>query len=170
MAVVNTKSVIITNADAGVLNNANAFRGSLREASGTLEAVNGDSIGSVYRLNRVPSNARISQVLISNDAITTCAGDVGVYQTAANGGAVVVAAAFGSAVSLAAAQVNVDVTHEADPTDGNANDMGLADVEKMLWQVLNLASDPRVEFDIAVTLTAAAASAGTVSLKTRYAV
>jgi hypothetical protein len=173
MAVVTTKSSAITNADATppVLNNARVSRARILEAVGTLEAVNGDSIASIYRFCRVPSGARVSRVLISNDAITTCAGDVGLYQTVANGGAAVGAngaAFFGSAISLASAQVNIDVTHEADPTGGNAADFGLEDVEKPLWQCVGLTADPLVMYDVAVTLTAAAGSAGTVSLKVQY--
>lgn len=165
MAVVNTKASAITNADATpvVLTNPIVSHGFIREAVGTLEAVNGDSIGSVYRLARVRSNARISQVLLACDAITTCAGDVGVYRTAKDGGAVVDADLFASAQSLASALVGSDVTHESGV-------FGVEDVEKPLWQALGLSADPGVDYDIAVTLTAAAGSAGTVSAKVRFVV
>lgn len=167
MAVVAVKSTGITNADAKVLNNARVFRGVLEEAVGTVEAANGDSIASVYRFCRVPSNARISRVLLSCDAITTCAGDVGVYKTARDGGAVVDVDFFGSAVSLASALSHSDITHEADPADAGAG-WGQADVEKPLWQALGLTADPYIEYDIAVTLTAAAAAAGTMSMKVQF--
>lgn len=171
MAVVTVKSGAITNRDASprVATNASISRGVLKEAVGTAEGASGDSIASKYIMAQVPSNARISRVLLSNDAISTAgATDVGVYRTTADGGAVVVAAAFASAVVLTSAQVNVDVTHEADPTDGNANDFGLADTEKPLWQVLNLAADPKVQYDIVLTLTAALGGAGTLGLKVQY--
>jgi hypothetical protein len=163
MAVVTTKGTAITNADAGTgtLTNAAVLGAVVKEAVGTLEAVSGDSIASVYRLCRVPSNARISRVLLSCDAITTCAGDVGVYKTAADGGAVVDADLFASAQSLASALANSDVTHESAV-------FGVEDVEQPLWQSLGLSADPGLLYDIAVTLTAAAGSAGTVSLKVQY--
>ena len=163
MAVVNTKATAITNSDATppVLNNPTIQHGFQRETVGTLEAVSGDSIGSVYRLARVRSNARISQVLLLCDAITTCAGDVGVYRTARDGGAVVDADLFASAQSLATALTGTDVTHESGV-------FGVEDVEKPLWEALGLSADPSVDYDIAVTLTAAAGSAGTVSAKVRY--
>lgn len=167
MAVVAVKSTGITNADAKVLNNARVFRGVLEEAVGTVEAANGDSIASVYRFCRVPSNARISRVLLSCDAITSGAGDVGVYKTARDGGAVVDVDFFGSAVSIASALSNSDITHEADPADAGAG-FGQADVEKPLWQALGLTADPYIEYDIAVTLTAAAAAAGTMSMKVQF--
>lgn len=163
MAVVNTKGTAITNADATprVANNSRIARAELMEAVGTLEAVSGDSIGSTYRLARVGSNARVSRILLSCDAITTCTGDVGIYKTAADGGAVVDADFFASANALSAALANSDVTHESGV-------FGVEDVEQPLWQALGLTADPGILYDIVVTLTAAAGSAGTVSLKAQY--
>lgn len=167
MPVVNTKATAVTNADAAsqTLSNTKIQGARTYESVGTLEAVIADSIASTYRLARVKSGERISRVLLSCDAITTCAADVGIYDVAAvNGGAVIDADFFASAVSLAAALVNLDVTHEADPADAGTG-FGLQDVEKPLWQALGLAADPNKWYDVALTLTAAAASAGTVSLK-----
>lgn len=162
MAVVNTKASAVTAADAGTAVKKNLTAGVLKECAGTLEAVSGDSIASVFRLARVPSNARISRVLLSCDAITTCAGDVGIYDVAAvNSGAVIDADFFASAQSLATALANTDVTHESGV-------FGVEDIEQPLWQALGLSADPGKQYDIAVTLTAAAGSAGTVSLKVAY--
>lgn len=162
-AVVNTKSTVVTNADATPVDLSGAYliHGRLREVVGTVEAANGDSIGSTYRLGRVWSGSRVAEVLLSCDAITTCAGDVGLYDTAANGGAVVDADLFASAQSLAAALNDSNVTHES----GVFN---IDDVEKRLWEALGLTEDPKKWYDVVVTLTAAAGSAGTISLKTRY--
>ncbi len=169
MAVVNTKSTAVTNADAATQTNTSLkiASGRLRESVGTVEAVNGDSIGSTFRLARIRSGDRVSRVMLSCDAITSCAGDVGIYDIAANGGAVVDADFFASAQSLAAALVNQDVTHEADAADAGAG-FGHADVEKPLWQALGLAADTYKLYDIAVTLTAAAASNGTIAMKVQY--
>lgn len=170
MAVVTTKATAVTNADATTqTNNSQKIQGGrLRENVGTLEAVSGDSIGSIYRLARVSSGDRISRILLSCDAITTCAGDVGVYDvTNVNAGAVIDVDFFASAQSLATALVHQDVTHEADAADAGAG-FGLADVEKPLWQALGLTADPGKQYDIAVTLTAAAGSAGTVAMKVQY--
>lgn len=169
MAVVNTKSTAVTNADAATQTNLSLkiAGGRIRESVGTVEAVNGDSIGSTFRLARIRSGDRVSRVMLSCDAITTCTGDVGIYDIAANGGAVVDADFFASAQSLSAALVNQDVTHEADAADAGAG-FGHADVEKPLWQALGLAADPYKLYDIAVTLTAAAASNGTIAMKVQY--
>ena len=163
MAVVNTKATAITNADASTQTNSSMriSGGSVKESLGTVEAANGDSIASVYRFARVKSGDRVSRVLLSSDAITSAAGDIGLYDTAANGAAAVDADFFGSAVSLASAQVNTDVTHESGV-------FGVEDVEQPLWQALGLSADPGKLYDVAVTLTAAAAAAGTISLKVQF--
>ena len=163
MAVVNTKAAVVTNGDATPVDLSSGFlsNGRLREVIGTLEAVSGDSIGSTYRLGRVFSSVRISQVLLKCDAITTCAADIGVYKTAADGGAAVDADLFASAQSLATALTGTDVTHESGV-------FGVEDVEQQLWQALGLSADPKIWYDIVATLTAAAGSAGTISLAVRY--
>lgn len=163
MAIVTTKSGVITNRDATpkTLNNGAISGGMMKGFAGTVEAVSGDSIGSVYIMGSIPSNARVHQLLAVCDAITTCAADIGLYETTANGGAVVDADFFASAQSLASALTGTDVTHESGVYDQSK-------VEMPLWQALGLTADPCKMYDVAYTLTAAAGSAGTVSLKGTY--
>lgn len=163
-AVVALKSTFVTNADATPADLSGAYlaHGRLREVVGTIEAANGDSIGSTYRLGRVWSGARVCEVLLSCDAITSGAADIGIYDIAANNaGAVVDADFFASAQSIAAALKDSNVTHEAGVYD-------IDDVEKRLWEGLGLTEDPKKWYDVVVTLTAATTAAGTISLKTRY--
>jgi len=167
MAVVTTKAGAITNRDSTpvVLSNASILNGLIHEAVGTVEAANGDSIASKYIFATIPSNARVSQILVySDDVGTTTAADFGIYQTTANGSAVVDADFFASAVSLSGGALNgTDITHESAVFDPD-------DVEKPLWQALGLTSDPGLMYDVVATLTAAADAAGTISLKVRYVV
>jgi hypothetical protein len=170
MAVVTTKSGPITNRDSSptVKNLTTIEDGFIHESVGTVELANGDSIASKLIMHTVPSNCRISRLLLSCDAIAaTGAADVGVYETTANGGAVVDVDFFASAVVLTAALVHSDITHEADAADAGAG-YGLADVEKPLWQALGLSADPAKFYDIVYTLTAAAGGAGTVSSKVQF--
>lgn len=165
MAVVAYKSASITNRDAvpSVKNNSQVDGGVLQSAIATIETVNGDSIGSTYDMVQVPSNAVIKQVLLYSDDIgTTTIADFGIYQTTENGGAVVDADFFASAVSLKDGALNgTDITHESAV-------FGLEDAEKPLWQALGLTSDPCRMYDIVATLTAAADAAGTITLKVSY--
>ena len=165
MAVVNTLTTVITNADASpiVLNKAQLSKGLIHTAVGTLEAVSGDSIGSTYRFARVRTSDRIASIKLYCDAITTCTADVGCYRTGADGGAVVDADCWGSAVSLASAiTTGTEVQFEA------AVVFEIAHIERQVWQVLGYATDPGYVVDIVLTLTAAAGSAGTISLRVDF--
>ena len=163
MAVVNTKSPGITNRDAvpSVLNNSIIDRAQVRLSKDRATLVSGDSIASVYRILSVQSNARVDALRLTSDAITTCAGDIGVYRNTRDGGAVVSVAYFGSAVSLATAQTNVDVTNESTTNT-------IAKQVQPLWQALGFTTDPNTTFDICVTLTAAAGSGGDVALSATF--
>jgi hypothetical protein len=165
MAVVNTKSTAVTNADATPVDLTGAYlsAGRLRESVGTVETVNGDSIGSVYRIARIPSSARVSQILhYSDDNGTTAAADVGLYKTAADGGAVVDADLFASALVLNAGALSaVDITHESAVFE-------IAHVERRLWEALGLTADPKIWYDVCYTLTAASDAAGTITAKVRF--
>lgn len=163
MAVVSLKSTAITNCDASprTLNGGRIAGGEVCEHVGTVAAANGDSIGSIYRFARVRSSDRVSAVQLYCDAVTSGAMDVGIYQTAANGGAVVDADFFASAQSIASAILTgTEIQHESGV-------YGIEDIEKSLWEGLGLTSDPGLLYDVAGTLTAATTAAGDVSLKVR---
>lgn len=165
MAVVTQKSTSITNADntPAVLNPDYKSRGVLREAVETIELASGDSIASTYRMVRVWSGWRVSDIIVDSDDIgTTTAGNIGLYRTAADGGAVVDADFFASALSLSGGALSgSNVTHESGVVDvGNKG--------QRLWEQLALTADPGVWYDVALTLTAAADAAGTFTLRARF--
>ena len=172
MAVVTVKSGAITNRDAvpRVFSNANILNAGLQEAVGVVEAANGDSIASKYIFCQIPSNARISRILLSCDAITSGAMDIGLYQTTDNSNTVAEVDTFGSAVSIASALVHSDITHESDPTGSGATNFGIEDKEKMVWQLLGLSADPGRSYDVVGTLTAATTAAGTMALQVQYVI
>jgi hypothetical protein len=165
MAVVTRKSTAITNRDATprVLTNAGAAGGREFSFAATLEAVSGDDIASKYILGSIPSNAYNVQVeLWSDDIGTTTIADFGLYRTTADGGAVVDADFFGSAVSLKDGAVGgTRIEHESAVYDLNA-------LEKPLWQAAGATADPVCLYDLVATLTAASDGAATVAVKVRY--
>jgi len=173
MAIVNIKGTIVTNADGGTppqaLNQARAAAARVKESADTVEVTNGDSIDSVYRLGRVHSSWRISQVIKFSDAITTAVADFGLHDIAANAGAVVDRDFFGSAVALTAADVaGTDVTHESGAAAGATQFGEVANIAKAIWQVLGLTADPNKFYDLTAMLTAAATGSGTLSVLIRY--
>jgi hypothetical protein len=103
MAVEAVKSTLISNADAtpAVLNNPRVDGGFERAKVATVAITNADSVGSTYRMFRVPSNAVVTDLRIyAPDIGTTTVADIGLYRTAADGGAVQDADFFASALSL----------------------------------------------------------------------
>jgi len=166
MAVVTTKSAQITNRDATPRVAINAYQAGAakKTACGTVSIANGDSVGSRYIHCSIPSNARVSSVRKTHPDIgTTTAGDIGLYKTTADGGAVVDADFFTAAsVFNAGAVLATEV--------GFGNVLSAANAEKRVWEALGLTSDPKIQYDVCTTLTGAADAAGTLFLDVDYVI
>jgi hypothetical protein len=151
MAATHRNSNIIANALATpkvISNPSDGAPGELKETAGLVTPGASDEAGSIHRFVRVPSNARISQVLLTCPVATSAgAVDIGVYETEENGGGVVDADLFASALALTStAKANLDVTYES-------GEYTAAESVMPLWKVLGLAKDPHKEYDIAWTIT-----------------
>jgi hypothetical protein len=166
MATVN--STWITNAVATPKvftdSNESAGRAMVAKSAATVSAT--QASGDIIKVVRVPSNARIECVLLSTaDATTAGAIDIGVYQTAENGGAVVDADLFASALALTGGPFNrSDQTYES-------GQFTYAESCLPLWEVLGLSADSNREYDIAATVTTTGDGMGTVLvLEVHYSV
>jgi hypothetical protein len=160
------KSAYITNATATPLVKTNAVVGAgiLRESVGVVTPAADQADDTIMLCCRVPSNARISQLLISAaDATTAGKVDAGVYETSENGGTVVDRDLFAAAYDLSGGPYsNADITHQS-------GEYTIAESEKMLWEVLGEASDPNKEYDIALTVeTLFNGGPTSIGLKVRY--
>lgn len=172
MALENLKATPLNNADATprIINNARVMRLPLWEAVGTCEVAASSNVGppaSTYRLARVPSNARISQLLGYADASGN-AGQLnfGVYETPENGGAAVDADFFLTSTAFdpgAGAISGADITHR-----GTTGGYDIANAEKPLWEALGLAADPQKDYDIVASVIEAPQNGFTVTLKVRF--
>src|ERR1700687_5146560 len=94
MAVVNVKSVLVSNFDAQPRILSNSFlAGALPIETVTTVAIGAtDSIGSTYRVGFIPSGARVSDIWLQNDALTNGTSyECGVAFNTADGGALPVA-------------------------------------------------------------------------------
>lgn len=167
MATENVKSAAITNRDATPPVLTTGQGGFVRRVWGTAEAAAAGDAGSTYRLCEIPSNARAIRVVLTTDDLgTTATLDVGLYQNTANGGAVVDADFFASAIDAnTAAVAETMVTHEANSTGYNRDD-----IEKPLWEALGLSSDPGRTYDVVVTSAGDIDAAGTITLIVDYVV
>lgn len=164
-AVVAVSSTLITNADAQPVVETPAYQahGRVRQLIESVSIANGDSVGSVYRTLRVWSGWRVDELLIdAPDIGTTTVADVGLYKTAQNGGAVVDADFFASLLVLnAGALAKVDIARESGV-------ITIANADKRIWEQLGLTVDPKIWYDVALTLTGAADAAGELGLRCNY--
>ncbi len=148
MSAENLKSQAITDATATpiVLTNAHRAGGRVRASGGTITPAAAAEANSTYRFCRVPSNARVKKVeMTAADFTTAGAVDVGIY--AKDGGAVVDADLFASALAMASGPyAHLDITFES-------GEYTIAEADKMLWEVLGLSADPQTEYDVTATVT-----------------
>jgi len=168
MAVVNTKSTNITNSDATPVTKLSSAidAGNLKFKIATLAVAAADDDTSVFRFVRVPSNAVIIKMDLFNDAITSGTDyDFGIYQTAANGGTVVNADAWGKAVDLSGARVApLDIVHEG------GSDSPIENCYKRVWELAGLTADSGREYDICATANTVGSGAGDITLKVYYSI
>lgn len=164
MAVVNKSSAALTQRDGtpsqtnSTLAKTKVATGRVKESIGSINVANGDSIASILRFFSVHSSWRVSNLLLSCDAITSAAADIGLYDLpTVNAGAVVDVDLFASAQSLASALDRTSVLRESATVT-------VAKLEQPIWQLLGLTADPGKWYDVAATLTAAATAAGDVAL------
>lgn len=158
MALVTVRSNLITNIVAvpPVQNIVTLENARKRASAAVVSVTNGDSIGSIYKLARVMSHWRLVNLRVFNGAVTSAAANLGLYRTDADGGAVVSAACYAAAVSLAAAT-----------TTGTEMLFAARTVDKLtalVWQDAGLTVDPRLAYDVCFTLTAAATATGFVAM------
>lgn len=182
MAVVTTKSPSITNWDATPIfipTTGEGVEGPLRAVTDNVTSVVGDSIASIYRFVRIPTNAKIKKVLLNIfTASTAGAGDIEIAfsdsatdgtQPSLAGGIVQITGPadnklFVSAQALTSTQKQLDITF---------NNSFLAVHQNIpIWQVLvnlgatQFTADPGGFFDIVMKLTTAVTvTAGVISIE-----
>lgn len=172
MAVVPYKSTAITNRDATppVQTNRALVKGPLLVAVAKFEIAAGDDDGSTLRICELPSNAIVTSVRIWNDAITgSTSWDVGLYQTTLNGGAVIDADLFASAVDISAGLAGTELRFEA------ATTAPIDFIEERLWQLADrgaatYANDPQINFDLVATANTIGSAAGTIIFVVQYTI
>lgn len=163
MAVANTKSTIVTNADATppVPTDARICNGHVLQQAGYVEVLAADDDNSVYRFHRLPSNARIASVKVMNDVITGGTDfNIGIFQTAENGGAAVDDNLIADALDLSSARNFPTEIYTAVAEENR---------EKQLWELLGLSSDPKRMYDLAAIGITVGSAAGTIFCEVQFA-
>ena len=174
MAVVVLKSTMISNRDSSptLPTGASIAGGNIREFEGYVTTDAADSTGSTYIMGQVPSNSRVSSVILQSAALGAgCTVNVGVYAPTYGytelknlgyaASAPIAATLFASAESVATAVAPTEVINQS----GNNS---ISNQELELWQACGLASDPNGVLDIVITLASATVNAALIGLKVRY--
>lgn len=140
MAVVDTKAQQLINADAKPVVPVYSYEtnGMLRSSQGKVEIAAGDDDNSIYRLVRLPSNARLVSLTKYNDAIT--GGDDFDFGLFGTDGSEIDVNAFADAVDLTSADTTgTNILHEANDIDNH----GLR-----LFELAGETEDPGIQYDI----------------------
>jgi hypothetical protein len=156
MATEAIKSTAVTNSNATprVINNIGVEGGNIvRAVNGLVTLTAAKSTGSTYRIGKIRSSDYVDRIRLTTlaDIGTTVTADLGLYDllTHSNGGTVVDADFFASAVDLHTGAIDSDVTFESGAAGGL-----ITNGEKAVWDCLGLSSDPGKEYDVTLTLTA----------------
>jgi hypothetical protein len=165
MAVVNTKALAISNNDRSAVSGSPDIVNALLISGGKVISKVGlcaklttDSNNSVYRFARISSSSRISSAVIICDAMAgLTAVDVGLYDVAANGGAVVSQHLFSTGVDLH--------TGNTTPLEQRFVNLAAASIEQPVWKLLGLSADPQKSYDVCLTATTAGAIAGNIGME-----
>lgn len=173
MAVVNVLDTDLTNINAGTLAMPGArYSGSrLRTKEGVITVSNTDSIASTYRFFRVRSSDLVVSLKLYNAALTGVTdADLGLYGIA--NGAAVDADVYLDGATLATAAPAVPPTAASDDgmelRFGDAATSTPGFIKSKVWQDLALAADPQLEYDVTLTINAAATATGLVGLRMIY--
>ena len=168
MAVEALKSTAITNLDATPVVQNTAGEGGISRifhVNGFQTASASASTGSTYRLVRIPTSAKVKQIVFESAAQGAGKFDLSVYYSdstvdgspVAQAGAVVASTGsqfFASIIDCASAVARTDVTNES----GNYT---VDKRNKALWDALGLSSDPGGWFDIVAVCATTAVTTGT---------
>lgn len=171
------KSVQITNLDSQPIvptQTGESAPADLRTLTGVVAALTGDTTASVYKMVRIPTNAKVKHVWVYGEVATAGSADLNVaFSDSTTDGTPVslqgtipqVASAnnklFGAAQSLVLAGVNTEFTYANTFTPTMSNEE--------LWKALGYTDDPGGFFDLQFNVTTAVTTGGTVALEVQYA-
>jgi hypothetical protein len=162
MAAEHLKSGAITNRDSTPPVQTVGQGSNVRRVWGVVEAAGGDA-GSTYRFCSIPSNARAVRAWFMSDDLGAGTMNVGLYKTTANGGAVVDADFFASAIDVGTTAVAMtEITFERGASL-------IDEFEEPLWERLSLTADPQCDYDV-TGVSVSSAATGTVLVIVEYVI
>lgn len=163
MGVVNTKSTVISNSDASsrIPNSPHLAGADVQSSVAKVNIAATDSNTSTYRLARLKSSMRMQSIKLLFDAITGGTSfKLGLYDTAAAGGAAVNSNLFANALDLSGGNtLGLEVLNQNN---------SIANMEKRVWELLGLSADPFKDYDLVLTAVTIGTSGGNVASLVSY--
>lgn len=163
---VNVKATAVANLDRAasglpiLLNPRQLTSGAKRSRVGYCAAGAGDGDNSTYRFARIGSAVLLTSIkLVYSAAAGFTALDLGLWDTAANGGLVVSQHLFCT---------GLDVHLAGGPTEERFTNLAADTTEQQVWQLLGLAADPGREYDVVGTATTRGAAAAKLACLVEY--
>lgn len=172
MATEALKSTAITNLDSSPVSANDTGEGAdgfLRLVGDYVTTTSGVTAGSTYQIVRIPTNAKVKEVITEGEAMTAGAFDVGLYYSSSTSdgtqasvqGTAVDADFFATAVSFASAVTPTNITNESGTYTLNKRN-------QPIWQAAGLSSDPGGFFDLVFTSTATVTAGARMGASVRY--
>lgn len=161
MADINSTQIANGQARPYIQNAAQVAGGRLRTKAAVIELDGTQSGTDVMRFFSVKSNDRVTSLQLSCDALTGLTSvDFGIHLK--DGGAAVDDDVFDAAQTLAVALVRQEKRVGADSA------LNIDTLDKQVWQLLGLTSDPNVTYEVTGTINTAGSASGTVMLEMTY--
>lgn len=162
MANINSAAIANRDATPRVRNDVNVGPAFLLSQVATVEVSTATDTNDLIRFFEVPSSASPRSLKVWSDAsITGGAINIGLYRTTHDGGAAVDADLFCSALAIGSGLTGAEQLRESSVID-------IDDIEKPLWQLLGLAADPNITYDVVAQVTTDMTAAGTLSIEFQY--
>lgn len=142
-------SSVITNLQSKPVVAAQSWeqRAPLLVSIGSVEAAAAQAANDVLRFFRISSSERLVDLLLQNDTAATAGNiHIGLHRTTADGGAVVDADFFATAVAITTGRV-VPTSILFEATGANIDKW-----HKRIWELLGLTTDPMIVYDLTATV------------------
>jgi hypothetical protein len=125
-----------------------------------------DAIGSVYRLVRVPSQARLTRLqLVADEIIGFSSASLGLYNPQNDTGG------DGAVVSADLFLKGLDFSEQMKgPLDVLFHGIGISGIEKRVWELLGLKVDPQISYDLCVTSYNTPSESGEIAVSVEFVI
>jgi hypothetical protein len=167
VGVASVKSLSILNSDAQAPSVPSYLsKGQVLSTVGVAKVSATDTAGSMYKLCRVPSGARITSMKMdSSEMEGFTSGSIGLYttqNTSATQGSPVCPELFGAGIDFSGS--------EDEAYDVLFDNLAIDQAEKRIWELMGLDADPFILYDIVVTSVVQSGCEGAINMRLDFVI